>query len=189
MITLTKEEELLLQCRNDAKDAFYKLVSPHLAKAYRIAFTILRSHHDAEDAVQNSLLEAYRSIMENKEIRHFSAWFHRLVVHRAIDLARKHLKEKRNTDIADVLSFLPSRTHLPIDELIDKEYEGELVSYILKLDIKYRIVIVLHYYHDMKISEIANLLSIKEGTVKSRLFQARNLLYRYYQEERREELK
>jgi RNA polymerase sigma factor (sigma-70 family) len=189
VILVTQEEELLLKCRNGAKDAFYELVSPLLVKAYRMAFTILRSHHDAEDAVQNSLLEAYRSIMENKEIRHFSVWFHRLVVHRAIDLARKHLKEKHNTDITDVLSFLPSRTHLPIDELIDKEYEDELVSYILKLDIKYRIVIVLHYYHDMKISEIAELLNLKEGTVKSRLFQARNLLYRYYQGERREELK
>jgi RNA polymerase sigma factor (sigma-70 family) len=183
------EQELLLQCKEGKKDSFYELVSPHLAKAYRIAFTILRSHHDAEDAVQNSLLEAYNSIMENKEIRNFSAWFHRLVVHRAIDLARKYLKEKNNTDIADVLSFLPDRRSLPIDELINKEYEGELINYILKLDIKYRIVIVLHYYHDMKISEIAELLNMKEGTVKSRLFQARNLLYRYYQEERKEELK
>jgi RNA polymerase sigma factor (sigma-70 family) len=189
VISLTHEEELLLRCKNGEKDAFYELVSSHLAKAYRIAFTILRSHHDAEDAVQNSLLEAYRSIMENKEIRCFASWFHRLVVHRAIDLARKYLKEKNNTDIADVLSFLPSRTSLPIDELINKEYEGELISCLLKLDMKYRIVIVLHYYHDMKISEIAELLNMKEGTVKSRLFQARNLLYRYYHGERREELK
>jgi DNA-directed RNA polymerase specialized sigma24 family protein len=109
VIWVNSDQELLLKCRSGTKDAFYELVSPHLAKAYRIAFTILRSHHDAEDAVQNSLLEAYRAIMENKEIRCFASWFHRLVVHRSIDLARKYLKEKNNTDIADDLSFLPDR--------------------------------------------------------------------------------
>ncbi|GMB08232.1 RNA polymerase sigma factor [Thermolongibacillus altinsuensis] len=186
---MNSDQELLLKCRSGIKDAFYELVSPHLAKAYRIAFTILRSHHDAEDAVQNSLLEAYRAIMENKEIHNFSAWFHQLIVHRSIDLARKHLKEKNYAEITDILSFIPDHKNLPIDDLIDKEYKGELISYILRLDMKYRIVIVLHYYHDMKISDIAKLLNIKEGTVKSRLFQARNLLYRYYQEERKEELK
>jgi RNA polymerase sigma factor (sigma-70 family) len=183
------EQHLLLQCRQGNKDAFYLLVSPHLAKAYRLAFTILRSHHDAEDAIQNSLLEAYRAISEDKEIHHFSSWFYRLVTHRAIDLARKLGKERQYTEISDVLPFLSNSHHLPVDEVINKEEEQELLAHILKLDMKYRVILVLYYYQNMKISEIAELLQIKEGTVKSRLFQARNLLYQAYQEERKEELR
>ncbi|WP_027409860.1 RNA polymerase sigma factor [Anoxybacteroides tepidamans] len=186
---MNNDDELLLKCRNGSKEAFYELVSPYLEKAYRIAFAILRSHYDAEDAVQNSLLETYHSIKENREIRHFAAWFHRLVVHRAIDLARKNGKEKHHADITGVLAFLPDRRDLPIDELIHKEGENDLATCILKLDMKYRMVIVLHYYFDLKISEIAELLNIKEGTVKSRLFQARSLLYQYYQKEQKEELR
>ena len=63
------------------------------------------------------------------------------------------------------------------------------MAHILKLDMKYRVVLVLYYYQNMKISEIAELLQIKEGTVKSRLFQARNLLYQSYQGQRKEELR
>ncbi|GLH63780.1 MULTISPECIES: RNA polymerase sigma factor [Bacillaceae] len=183
------EQHLLAQCRQGNKDAFYLLVSPHLTKAYRLAFTILRSHHDAEDAIQNSLLEAYRAISEDKEIHHFSSWFYRLVTHRAIDLARKLGKERQYTEISDMLPFLSNSHHLPVDEVISKEEEQELLAHILKLDMKYRVILVLYYYQNMKISEIAELLQIKEGTVKSRLFQARNLLYQAYQEERKEELR
>ncbi|MBN6187094.1 RNA polymerase sigma factor [Aneurinibacillus sp. BA2021] len=165
------DTQLMKQCRQGDKAAFSTLVRPYLQRAYSTAFTILGTQHAAEDAVQNALLEAYRSIMEEKDIHQFSAWFVHLVTCRALDLARQKSKQ-RTTEEADLLELRDEKAS-PADRLLQKESRSEMLQAIMRLNINQRAVIVMHYYQEMKIGEIAALLNIKEGTVKSRLHQAR----------------
>lgn len=186
---MTRESELMLEFQKGNKEAFYQLVEPHLKKAYRTAFTILHSHFEAEDAVQNSLLEVYQNLTVQKEIYQFGGWFHRLVVHRSLDLCRRKLKESERKTTREVLPLLSSHDPSPVDRLIDSEQYDELLDYILKLTIHQRTVIVLYYFQEYSIEEIAELLGIKEGTVKSRLYHARIQLGRFYMSDNREEVR
>lgn len=174
------EQQWLLKCRHGDKDAFYELVKPHLDRAYSTAVVILHSTHLAEDALQNSMLEAYQSIMLGKEIRNFGAWFKQLVASRALDLARVRAKQVQRTDHLEGTDP-PDEQAQPMEALLQKEKHTHLLQQVMSLDIRHRTVIVLHYYEEMSINEIAQLLRLKPGTVKSRLHTARLKLLQQYE--------
>ena len=183
---MTRESELIQECQRGNKEAFYELVEPHLAKAYRTAYAILHSQPEAEDAVQNSLLEVYQTLMSQKDIQFFGGWFHKLVVYRSLDLYRQKIKENERTTTAELLPMLSTMEPSPSDRLIDSESYDQLLEYLLKLTIQHRTVIVLYYFQEYSIEEIAQLLEVKEGTVKSRLYHARIQLNRLYKSDTRE---
>lgn len=166
------EQQLIQQCVQGDKSAFGSLVQPHLQRAYSTAFAILGTRHLAEDAVQNALLETYTTIMREREIRVFQAWFTRLVTCRALDIARQKSKQWNALEESE-FSEISDESGSPVDNVLQKERQSELLQAIMRLNIQQRAVIVLFYYEEMKIGEIADLLHIKEGTVKSRLHQAR----------------
>ncbi len=164
------EQRLLEEIRNGKKEAFAELVEPFIAKAYQTALAILRSPHLAEEAVQNALIEAYQSITAGKELRRFSGWFSRVIANRALDLVRKESRYN-GLDIDSVIVHDTSAS--PIDKLLRKEQSSEILKAVMSLDTQQRIVIVLYYFQGLKIEEIANVLHINEGTVKTRLHRAR----------------
>lgn len=167
---LQDEYRLLEEIRNGKKEAFAKLVEPFIAKAYHTALAILRSPHLAEEAVQNALIEAYQSIAAGKEIRRFSGWFSRVIANRALDLVRKE-NRFHGLDLDSVI--IHDTSALPIETLLRKEQSSEILAAVMSLDIQLRTVIVLYYFQEMKIDEIANVLQTNEGTVKTRLHRAR----------------
>lgn len=162
---------LLEQIRNGNKEAFANLVEPYIAGSYRAALAILRSTHLAEEAVQNALIETYQAIQAGKEIRHFAAWFNHLAARRALDLARKEGRHSTDVDIDHVM--LQDTAALPVDEVLKKEQSSQLLDAVMALEIEQRSVIVLYYFQEMKISEIAALLKLSEGNVRTRLYRAR----------------
>ena len=171
---MDQDKELISQCQQGNKNSFGQLVTAYLNEAYAISFTILHSKEQAEDAVQNAMIEAYKNIMAHKEIRNFRSWFLTLVTSRSIDLARKNSKDMKQ--IIDIEEHQLDTRETPLTDLIVKEENGSLMQHLLNLPTKYRAVITLHYYQELSIREIAKLLEIKEGTVKSRLFKARRAL-------------
>ena len=171
---MVHERELISQCQKGDKSSFGKLVTPYLQDAYSIAFAILKSNEYAEDAVQNALIETYKNIMANKEIRKFKSWFLTMVASRSIDLARKKTKECNRTIESNVIPI--SNDETPLSHLLDKEMNGFVKEAVLSLPIKYRTVITLYYFQELSIKEIAKLIETKEGTIKSRLYKARACL-------------
>ncbi|MGG1597122.1 RNA polymerase sigma factor [Paenibacillus naphthalenovorans] len=167
------EHRLLEEIRSGKKEAFAKLVEPLIPKAYHTALAILRSPHLAEEAVQNAMIEAYQSIKAGKEIRHFNGWFSRVIANRALDLVRK----ENRFDGLDIESVIVNDTSSsPVEKILRKEQSSEILEAVMSLDIQQRTVIVLYYFQEMKIDEIANVLHVNEGTVKTRLHRARNRL-------------
>lgn len=166
------EERLIVRCRSGDQDAFYQLVEPLLGRAYNASVAILHQTQLAEDAVQNALLEAYEAIMNGKPIRNFQAWFHHLTACRAMDLARRRAKQvSRHGDYEE--TELVDSDPAPIEVLLKKEQKSELLNQVMRLDIKFRAVVILYYYQELSIEEIADALQIHKGTVKSRLHTAR----------------
>ncbi|WP_342548367.1 RNA polymerase sigma factor [Paenibacillus sp. FSL P2-0089] len=170
---MEQEQLWLQQCRDGEQDAFYQLVKPYLDRAYSTARAILNSPHYAEDAVQNAMLEAYRAIINGKEIRSFRSWFNRLVAMRALDLARTRSRQFRQTEALGVHEEPADEQEQPMEAVLKKEEQSRLLAQVMSLDMRHRSVIVLYYYQEMSVEEIADVLGIKTGTVKSRLHNAR----------------
>lgn len=170
---MEQEQLWLQQCRDGDQDAFYQLVKPYLDRVYSTARAILNSPHYAEDAVQNAMLEAYRAIMSGKEIRSFRSWFNRLVAMRALDLARARSRQFRQTEALGDREDPANEREQPMEAVLKKEEQSRLLAQVMSLDMRHRSVIVLYYYQEMSVEEIAEVLGVKAGTVKSRLHNAR----------------
>ena len=173
---LETEQQQLEAIRQGDKDAFRALVNPLIAKSYRSALAILGSRQLAEEAVQNTLIEAYSTIMSGREIRRFPGWFSRVVANRSIDVARKEQPYKHSLDIEDQIIRDPGSS--PLEDLLRKENSQRVIEAVLALKLQQRMVVVLYYFQELSIEEIAEMLGLKAGTVKSRLYHARLKLSR-----------
>lgn len=173
---MSEELKLLNQIRAGNGDAFSTLVESLLSSAYKTAYLILGSRELAEDAVQIALEDCYLSIMRNIEIRHFKAWFYRLVYTRSIDVYRKQ-KRSKYTDIEDNPEALSRMKSESAQEMaVEKETKQELLQLITSLKDDQRIPLLLFYYENLSVKEISLILNENNNTVKTRLARGRKKL-------------
>lgn len=169
------EQTLIKRIRSGDQDAFSLLVEEMLLPAFRTAYVILRSKEYAEDAVQNALEDCYISIMKNKEIRHFKAWFYRVVYSRAIDIYRVNTRNKA-VDFDGYNETIIDLEQSTLLHLIQSENKDEMLRYIHDLPLEQSIPILLHYYEDLSVKEVSLILNENINTVKTRLSRGRKKL-------------
>lgn len=169
------EQKLIKEIRNGNKEAFSLLVMDLLPAAYKTAFLILKSKEHAEDALQLALEGAYISIMKNRNMTHFKAWFYRLVYSRAIDIYRKNSRivqlERRGSDEAENKTAESAQL-----AAIHKENKAEMLEFIMKLNNEQSLPIYLHYYEDLPVKDISLILNENVNTIKTRLKRGRQKL-------------
>jgi RNA polymerase sigma-70 factor (ECF subfamily) len=147
--------------RGDA-DAFDLLMSDSLDRLYALARLILRDADLAEDAVQEALIHCWRELPRLRDPGRFDTWLQRLLVNAATD---QHRRRRRLRAIVSVIPDpQPGR-----DFAIDVAQADELRSAFERLRLEHRVVLVLHHYLELSAVEIADMLEIPPGTVKSRL--------------------
>lgn len=139
--------------------------------AFRVAYGVLRHREDAEDVAQESMARAYRRFRQLRDRERFRAWLVRTTWRVALDWRRG---DRRRTAREQVVADPP----VPTGEEVaaERERAGHLWTAIDALPEKLRIVIVLSSIEEHDTREVASLLSIPEGTVRSRLFLARKAL-------------
>lgn len=131
---------------------------------YRVAYLELQSKEDAEDTIAEVFYKFMKKNPNFKDAEHEKAWFLRVTLNQCRDLARKRVV-RRYTPLDEVME-LPSTEQLCHDVLED----------VLSLPEKYKVVMILFYYEELKIEEIATVLKVTEGTVKMRLKRGRECL-------------
>jgi RNA polymerase sigma factor (sigma-70 family) len=148
--------------------SFERLVVDHLDRAYRLAAVILGSSADAEEAVSDAALLAWRSRNGLRDPDRFEAWFARIVV----NTCRDRLRSRKRRPVVEVLPSNPNEAPEPGDfrELIHARDELGRAFELLSADD--RVVLVLRFWADLSIESIAERLGIPAGTVKSRLHHA-----------------
>jgi RNA polymerase sigma-70 factor (ECF subfamily) len=160
------QRELVECARRGDPDAFARLVDPALARLDAAARLILRDPELARDAVQETLIRAWRELPGLRDPGRFDAWLHRLVVNCCLDLVRR----RRRRPIEVALN--------PLDSPAQSDHAGtladrELVDAALRrLDPGHRAVVALHYLLGMPLPQVATSLGIPLGTAKSRLHSA-----------------
>ena len=180
------DEELVVQLKQGNKDAFDLLYDKYKNLAVRNAYLIIGNLSDAEDAVQEAFLISYFRINELKNHSGYKAWLMQILIRRTYRLAKKTKREFASDKVTEfhfdgIAGEAMPREDMtdqssPLSKLITREEADRVMAAVNELPIKQRIVIVLYYYNDLGIEEIAAILHIRAGTVKSRLFTARNNL-------------
>ncbi len=165
------ERSLVLAAQAGDGTAFAGLVRRHQRRAYAVARSIVLSHDDAEDAVQEGFLHAFRALDRFRPEQAFGAWLHRIVANAALDIARR--KKVRDADELPETLASPHRDPAEADEL-----RIRLNKALAALGERQRSVIVLHDVEGYKHAEIGVLLGIPEGTARSDLHHARAHLRR-----------
>src|SRR2546425_7938531 len=143
--------------------------------AYRVARGVLRNTADAEDVAQEALLRAYRRFDRLRDRNRFRAWLVRIAFRLALD----RLRSGKRRELRDTLWSQPERqppTRTAEDLAASKELQAHLDNALAELPEKLRLVLLLAAMEGHTIEEIAGMLGISTGTVKSRIFYARKQL-------------
>ncbi|MBE1552976.1 RNA polymerase sigma factor [Sporosarcina limicola] len=130
---------------------------------YRLAYGYVKNKENALDIVQDAILKALNSIDRLEELAYLKTWFYRIIVNTAIDFIRKH---QRVTLMDDDILVL----HLP--KIEDELTDMDLQDAIDQLPPQYKSVIILRFFEDLKIEEIAEIMGVNVNTVKTRLYTA-----------------
>jgi RNA polymerase sigma-70 factor, ECF subfamily len=156
--------------------AVERLVCTYQQDVYRLALSILDDSHDAEDATQEAFLAALRALDSFQGTASFKTWLYAI----AVNLCRTRLQRRKSRERLQTIlqAILPLRTctDSPEETTLQREADSALWRAVHKLDDKHRLPILLRYYHDLSVAEIAEILKIPQGTVHSCLNTARACL-------------
>lgn len=147
-----KLEKLLMDC-----------ITEHQDSVYRLAYSYVGNKEDALDIVQDAIHKAFISMDKLQNKGSVKSWFYRIVVTTSLDYLRK--KKKVHVMEDDILE-----TYIP--GVQDTYRNIDLAESLDELPPKYRTVVILRYFEDMKIEDIAEVLQENVSTIKTRLYQA-----------------
>jgi RNA polymerase sigma-70 factor (ECF subfamily) len=163
--------------------AFENLMRRHNRLLYRAARSILKDDAEAEDAVQNAYLRAYRQIDQYRGEARLSTWLTRIVINEALGFLRKRARspatvvmEGRSIDEAIEAAAGPSAPEPPEATLLRTEIGKVIQTHIDELPLPYRTVFVLRAVEELSVSEAAVALGVPEATIRTRFFRARERL-------------
>jgi RNA polymerase sigma-70 factor (ECF subfamily) len=166
------DRELVLRAKAGDAEAFDQLAKAAFPRLKGAAYLVLRDADRAEDAVQDALLAAWKGLRALRDPGAWDAWLRRLVIRHCYRTAKR---ERRRTQVE--LEATPSliRTGSTNDSADVAEREW-ILDELARVDIEKRVVIVLHYYLDLPLREVAEILDIPYGTVASRLHRGLELM-------------
>jgi len=181
-----KERELIDQIKGGDSNAYYELVSQYRERLYRKACSIVGDMDEAEDLLQEALVSAYLAIGSFRGESGIYTWLYRIVVNRCRDFLRSG-KKAILMDPLDPFSMVIKDFRPGVEKNHEHSEEASyLIEKINSLEGKYKKILLLRYYDELSYQEIGEVMHMNIGTVKSRLFKARELLKRLILAERGE---
>ncbi len=173
-----EEERLLQLSRSGDTEAFGQLIAIYEGRVYRTAYMLTGRRDDALDVAQEAFLKAFRNIRAFRGDCAFSTWLHRITINAARNYLRsaKSGKTIPESEALTETRLWDEKRDSPEQSLLQKEAARELMEALNELPSEYREALVLRVAHELPYSEIAEVLEIPIGTVRSRLSKARELL-------------
>ncbi len=169
------DNQLVTTSKNGDQDAFSLLVQRYQRRVFNLVFRMLQNYEEANEVTQEAFLAAWQGLPSFRGEARFSTWLYRIAYNCALKQldTRKHDKTLQTALQAEQpLEGGDPQNAVP-DMLDNQEMVQEQLS---QLPPKYRIVLILRHIQDMTYEEMAEVLTIPVGTIKTHLFRARNLL-------------
>ncbi len=194
------EINILSKIKKGDINAFELIVAKYKEKAFTLVLRILKNHEDAEDALQEAFIKAFRSIVDNRfeERSKFSTYLYRIVYNTALDYYKKHKSRNynlisldrnfNNQDVNDNDDF--GNIEMQIDNkgygqnkgyssdkiVLENEMQDFVNKFLSAIPEKYSVILTLFYMDDLSHDEISDVLKLPIGTVKNRIFRAKEKL-------------
>lgn len=182
-----REKQLIRGLRAREEAAFTEVVLMYQHKVFNICFRMVGDRQEAEDVAQEVFIAIFKSIEGFRGDSSFSTWIYRVAVNRSKNRLkylgrRSHKQHQAMEDTAEGAltdSPLSADVPRPDGQALGKELEGIIQDGLAALQEDYRVVLVLRDIENLSYQEIAEIVDLAEGTVKSRLFRARVALKEY----------
>lgn len=171
-----REDDLIRRATAGEIEAFELLVRDLQHRLFRFIVALTGNTDDAEDALQETLLRAYRSLHTYRAAASFSTWVHGIALNVTRNWIRSQSRASSERIGARLVAAGIECGPEPDREIIDREKQRVLRDALLQLPEHYREALLLRHYQDMAYEEIAQVLAVPVGTVRSRLAQGRKLL-------------
>ncbi len=178
-----EDSALVSSCKEGDLNAFEALVGKYQKRMFNTAFRLAGDYEDAAEIVQDAFMAAYRNIRRFKGEAKFSTWLTAITINHAKNrlkqIKARHSREIYSidnpveTDDGRVAPDPPSHDPSVLDRLEKKDVQRKVQDCIKALEPEFREALVLRDMQDFSYEEIGGMLNVREGTVKSRLFRAR----------------
>ncbi|MFP4599129.1 MAG: RNA polymerase sigma factor [Persicimonas sp.] len=176
------DEELVERAQDGEYDAYEEIVRRYQDKAFRLAFSLMKNESDAHDVVQEAFLNMYRKLATFKGQSKFGSWMYRVVTNAALMRLRKQKRrsevpvEDEEADLREDDYYVTSvpEWRVRADEAVEnRELRQKIIDAVDELPPKYQTVFLLKEVEGLQLKEIAEVLDLSVGGVKSRLHRAR----------------
>jgi RNA polymerase sigma-70 factor, ECF subfamily len=152
-----------------------RLLSASAALAYRVAMSVVRNSSEAEDIAQDALVRAFQKFQHVRDVNRFRGWLVKVTFRLALD-RRKSTRRREEREIRWSRPELRP-PELSVEEMVaSKQFEERLARALEELPKRMRLVVILAAMEGYTMAEVAEILHVSTGTVKSRLFKARKCL-------------
>lgn len=179
MLNAEEKTALIEQAKNGNVDSLNIILDTYKSNVYAVAFAMLKNKEDAEDATQQALITIWRNIHHLKKIEAFETWLYHIAYTRSLNIlkSRSHYEVAEN-DSDDIYTseVEENELFLPSEYAEREDLRERLFRIIDSLSAVQRETIVLYYFDDKNVTEISEIMDCSEGTVKSRLYHARNYI-------------
>ncbi|MFJ5565391.1 MULTISPECIES: sigma-70 family RNA polymerase sigma factor [Lysinibacillus] len=155
------------RAKKGSNKAFQELIEDEKIKLYKIAYIYMKNEDDALEVVQETIYKAFVSIKYLKDERYFSTWLSRILINSAIDLLNK---KKR------IIPMERKSIEEKLAPYLSNQKDSDLIRAVMELDEKYKTVLILRFYKDYTVKQIADVLDCPEGTVKTNIHRGINQL-------------
>lgn len=169
---LRDQRDLLRAAQAGDKAAFEKLLAPHLPKLYNLAYHLVQHRDDAQDAVQDTAIKAFRSLKGFREEANFGTWLARILKNTILDEVKRAVRRHE-----EATEQLPERAeHVTEPGAEQRELRDLMMGFLNQLSEKLREPVILYDIEGYSYEEVASIMDINVGTVKSRLNRGRTAL-------------
>jgi len=176
------EKKLIIAAQRGDSEAFEQLYKEFRIELYRSALLVMRNPDQAEDAVSEAFIKAFKNIDRFDTRYPMRPWLHQILTNECNNLFKKGRSDVMRLDdfSTDWKESVSDREAPSTEEKVIGDQEDEQVRILLdSLSYEHRQVVVMHYFQNLDLATIATMLDVPLGTVKSRLFHARKQLARH----------
>lgn len=178
------ESSVVKRAINGDEKAYAEILARYKGPIYGLILRMVRNKEEAEDLVQEAFIKAFNALPTFNEEFAFSTWLYKIAVNNCIDFFRKKrlstfpLDKPILSKDGEIKREFSDSSSSPEHRMLSSERSNMIDHAIYALPEKYRMVIVLRHKEDRSYEEIAEILDIPLGTVKARIFRAREMLKR-----------